>query len=62
MIRHPDGTVRYMSVREAATIQGFPMDYEFLGARSHAMRHIGNAVAVEVARVVGSHLRTHAGL
>lgn len=62
MIRYPEGHVRYMTVREAATIQGFPLDYEFLGARGHAMRHIGNAVAKEVARVVGGHLRAHAGL
>lgn len=62
MIRYPDGRLRYMSVREAARIQTFPDDYEFVGARSHAMRHIGNAVPVELAAAVGGHMRRHAGL
>jgi len=57
MIRFPDGQLRYMSVREAARIQTFPDSYEFLGARSHAMRHIGNAVPVDLAAAVGRHIR-----
>ena len=57
MIRFPDGQLRYMSVREAARIQTFPDSYEFLGARSHAMRHIGNAVPVDLAAAVGLHMR-----
>lgn len=57
MIRFPDGQLRYMSVREAARIQTFPDDYEFLGARSHAMRHIGNAVPVDLAAALGRHVR-----
>lgn len=62
MIRYPDGRLRYMTVREAARIQTFPDEYEFVGARSHAMRHIGNAVPVELAAAVGRHMRAHAGL
>ncbi|MHB1017269.1 MAG: DNA cytosine methyltransferase [Coriobacteriia bacterium] len=62
MIRYADGTLRYMSVREAARIQSFPDSYEFIGARSHAMRLIGNAVPVELAAVVARHMRAHAGL
>lgn len=57
MIRFTDGTLRYMTTREAARVQGFPDWYEFTGARSHAMRHIGNAVAVRVAQAVGERLR-----
>ena len=62
MIRFNDGRLRYMSVRESARIQTFPDDYEFLGARSHAMRHIGNAVPVQLATEIGLHLRFHSGM
>ena len=57
MTRYPDGRLRYWTVRESARIQSFPDDYEFVGARSNAMRHIGNAVAVKVAEAVGWRLR-----
>lgn len=57
MIRFQDDSLRYLTVRESARVQGFPDDYELVGARSTAMRHIGNAVAVGVARRVGSDLR-----
>jgi DNA (cytosine-5)-methyltransferase 1 len=62
MIRFADGTLRYLTVREAARIQTFPDNYEFVGARSHAMRLIGNAVPVQLAAAVGAHMRTHAGI
>lgn len=62
MIRFADGTLRYMTVREAARIQTFPDDYEFVGARSHAMRLIGNAVPVQLAAAVGTHMRAHTRL
>lgn len=58
MIRYRDGRLRYMSVREAARIQCFPDSYVFEGARSHAMRQIGNAVVVRVATAVARHLTT----
>lgn len=61
MIRYPDDSLRYLTVREAARVQTFPDHYEFVGARSHAMRHIGNAVAVKVAEAVGRHLRGSSG-
>ena len=34
MMRELDGTVRYLSIREAALVQGFPREYEFPGVRS----------------------------
>lgn len=52
MIRYPNGAVRYYSTREAARIQTFPDDYALHGAWSEAMRQIGNAVPVELARIV----------
>jgi DNA (cytosine-5)-methyltransferase 1 len=62
MLRELDGTVRYLSVREAALLQGFPCDYEFPGYRSRVMGVIGNAVAVSVAEGIGTALRKHTGL
>jgi site-specific DNA-cytosine methylase len=56
MLRELDGSVRYLSVREAALVQGFPQNYEFPGVRSRVMGVIGNAVAVDVAAAVGEAL------
>lgn len=56
MLRELNGRVRYLSIREAALVQGFPQDYEFPGVRSRVMGVIGNAVAVAVAASIGSTL------
>ena len=56
MISFPDGSVRYMSVREAKLIQTFPEDYVILGNWSEAMRQIGNAVPVHLAKIMGDAL------
>lgn len=58
MMRFPDGSVRYYTVREAARIQGFPDGYRFEGSWGVALRQIGNAVPVELARVVASSVAT----
>lgn len=56
MLRFPDGTLRYMTVREAKLIQTFPADFSITGSWGEALRQIGNAVPVELARIVGSRL------
>ncbi|MBI5499764.1 MAG: DNA cytosine methyltransferase [Deltaproteobacteria bacterium] len=53
MIRRPDGSVRYFSIRECARLQGFPDDYEFVGSWKHLVRQLGNAVPVDLAEVLG---------
>lgn len=62
MIRFEDGGVRYFSVREAARMQTFPDDYRLHGAWGEAMRQIGNAVPVDLAKVVGLSVASHLDL
>lgn len=58
MIAYPDGTYRYWTVRETARVQGFPDDWTFRGPRSEAMRQIGNAVPVPLARQFAQRIAT----
>lgn len=57
MLRRPDGTVRYFTVREAARLQTFPDTYRFSGAWTECLRQLGNAVPVELAHAVASSVR-----
>jgi DNA (cytosine-5)-methyltransferase 1 len=49
--------VRYFSVRECARLQTFPDDYHFSGAWSRAMRQVGNAVPVLLAKILAEAIR-----
>lgn len=56
MVRLPDGSVRYFSVRECARIQTFPDDWVLEGSWTESMRQLGNAVPVQMAEVVAKEL------
>ncbi|MBM7641797.1 DNA cytosine methyltransferase [Streptococcus loxodontisalivarius] len=43
---------RSITVREAATITGFPLNYKFFGTHSKRCEHVGNAVPPHLARAI----------
>jgi DNA (cytosine-5)-methyltransferase 1 len=59
MLMRPDGSIRYFTVRESARLQTFPDDFLFHGSWSETMRQLGNAVPVELAKVIGSNVARH---
>lgn len=74
VLHHPSNR-RRMTCRELATVQSFPLDYEFVGGISSVYRQVGKAVPPQLARVIGGMfspqveedevyegLRTHAAL
>jgi len=52
MVRFPDGTLRYFTVRESARLQDFPDEFIFHGSWTETMRQLGNAVPVSLAEAV----------
>lgn len=54
MLVKTDGSVRYFTARESARIQTFPDGYVFHGSWTETMRQLGNAVPVQLARVVAA--------
>lgn len=60
---HPEQD-RAISLREAASLQSFPLDYQFFepGSDWHIStvgRHIGNAVPVDLGRVIARSIKQH---
>jgi DNA (cytosine-5)-methyltransferase 1 len=53
MFIHPDvEQLRSITIREAALLQSFPMDFEFLGSDAYCFKMIGNAVPVLFAKYI----------
>ena len=48
---------RCINVREAATLQSFPLDYKFIGSLSSQYKQVGNAVPVELASAVANSIK-----
>jgi len=53
------GKVRYFTIRECARLQTFPDDYVITGPWTRAMRQLGNAVPVLLARVITERIYAH---
>ena len=55
MFIHPDASqARSITIREAATLMTFPLDYEFIGSNAMCYRMIGNAVPVLFAQGIAN--------
>ncbi len=57
MLRRPDGSVRYFTIRESARLQTFPDKMVFHGSWTETMRQLGNAVPCRLAQAVVSEVR-----
>ena len=55
---HPEQD-RAISIREAACLQTFPRQFPFKGGLVSMSRQIGNAVPVQLTRIVGEHVTHH---
>ncbi len=55
-IRLDDGTLRRLTWRECAALQGFPAEWAFAGTTASRFRQIGNAVQTDMACAVGRSL------
>ena len=60
--RKGNGEYRSPTVREAASIMGFPFTYQFLGSPNNKWRLVGNAVCPSVSRAFATELLSQLGL
>lgn len=56
IIHHPSNT-RRLTCREAAIVQGFPMNFEFVGSMTSVYKQIGNAVPPPLAKAAATQIR-----
>ncbi len=52
-IRGKDGSLRRLTLRECAGLQGFPEDWEFKGSTTSRFRQVGNAVPPVFGKILG---------
>ena len=53
MFIHPDSDqARSITIREAAILQSFPLEYSFIGSNAYCYKMIGNAVPVLFAKKI----------
>lgn len=52
-VRLPDSSLRRLTLRECAAIQGFPGQWQFAGPLAGRFRLVGNAVPVTFGRILG---------
>ena len=58
---HPED-IRTLTIREAARIQGFADEYQFVGSFVQQAGQIGNAVPPLLAQLIGTSIRTRLGI
>ena len=60
--RHGDGEYRLPTIREIATLMGFPYTYQFSGGENTKWRQIGNAVCPYMSAAIAKSVRLSMGL
>ncbi|MCR3746908.1 DNA (cytosine-5)-methyltransferase 1 [Lentzea californiensis] len=58
-IRLEDGSMRRLTWRECAAIQGFPREWQFTGTVASRFRQIGNAVQADIACALGEQIMSY---
>jgi DNA (cytosine-5)-methyltransferase 1 len=53
---------RAITLYEGALIQGFPVDYRWVGSKTSIARQIGNAVPIPLGKAIAGHLATALGI
>lgn len=55
-IRMSDGSLRRLTLKEVAGLQGFPLEWEFYGSKADQYQQVGNAVPTVFGEVLGKTL------